>query len=49
MIENLYIFDFELDQEDMKRIKTLDTGKSLCYSQRDPETIKGFCSIKLNI
>ncbi len=28
MIENMDIFDFELDDEDMKRIAELDTGKS---------------------
>lgn len=28
MIENINIFDFELDEEDMERISKLDTGKS---------------------
>ena len=47
MIENINIFDFELTQEDMKKIAALDTGKSLFFSHRDPEQVKRLCSIKI--
>jgi len=42
MIENLDIFDFELSDEDMESIKSLDTGESQFFSHRDPEIIKWF-------
>lgn len=35
MAENLDIFDFELDSEDMGRIATLDTGRSTIYDDQD--------------
>jgi diketogulonate reductase-like aldo/keto reductase len=40
MIENINIFDFELSEEDLESIKTLDTGKSLLFSHRDPAIVK---------
>lgn len=40
MIENLNIFDFELNADDMEQIKTLDTGKSLFFDHRDPAMVK---------
>lgn len=40
MMENISIFDFELDNEDMELIKTLDTGKSLFFDHRDPSIVK---------
>ncbi|MEF2968634.1 aldo/keto reductase [Paenibacillus sp. M1] len=40
IIENFNIFDFELSQEDMEIITTLDTGKSLFFSHNDPEIVK---------
>lgn len=45
MKENLNIFDFELDAEDMQRIEALDTAKSLFFDYMQPETVdmvKGF-------
>lgn len=42
MIENLDIFDFELSDEDMESIKSLNTGESQFFSHRDPEIIKWF-------
>lgn len=38
LIENFDIWDFELRQEDMDAIATLDTGKSVFFDHRDPET-----------
>lgn len=40
MIENINVFDFKLSDEDMKRIQTLDTEKSLLFSHRDPAIVK---------
>jgi diketogulonate reductase-like aldo/keto reductase len=38
--ENFNIFDFELTQEDMKNITTLDTDNSLFFDHRDPAIVK---------
>lgn len=40
MIENFDVFDFELMQEDMDKIVSLDTNESLFFSQGDVETLK---------
>lgn len=42
MIENFDVFDFELSDEDMESIRTLDTVESQFFSHRDPEIIKWF-------
>ncbi|TBL80449.1 aldo/keto reductase [Paenibacillus thalictri] len=49
MIENLNIFNFELNQEDMESIAALDTKQSLFFSHRDPEKVKWLGSRKLDI
>ncbi|MFC5470436.1 aldo/keto reductase [Cohnella suwonensis] len=49
MIENFNIFDFELSQEDMESIATLDTKESLFFSHRDPEMVKWIGTRKLEI
>ncbi|MCM3728827.1 aldo/keto reductase [Neobacillus cucumis] len=49
IIENFNIFDFELTQEDMDTIATLDTKKSLFLSKNDPEVVKQFANWKLDI
>jgi len=36
MAENLAIFDFQLTDDEMKQIGTLDTGASLFFDHRDP-------------
>ena len=41
MTENLDIFDFTLDDEDMRRIAVLDTGKSPIYDDQDLPTVRG--------
>jgi len=40
MIENFDVFDFELDQDDMTRIASIDTGASCFFSHRNPEMVK---------
>ena len=40
IIENFDIFDFEIAQEDMKKIAALDTNTSSFFSHRDPEMVK---------
>jgi 2,5-diketo-D-gluconate reductase A len=47
--ENFNIFDFELSQEDMGKITTLDTKKSLYPQSKDPDTIKWLANRKLEI
>lgn len=42
MKENLNIFDFELSDEDMNKIKELNTGKSLFFSHYDPNMVAWF-------
>lgn len=49
IIENFKIFDFELGQEDMEKIATLDTKKSLFFSHNDPEIVKWISTRKLDI
>lgn len=49
MIENLNIFDFELDLEDMKCIATLETGTSSFFSHRDPNMVKALSEYKVDI
>ena len=39
MAENLDVFDFELTDDEMARIATLDTGASLFFDHRDPEMV----------
>lgn len=45
MIENMNVFDFELSDEDMKRIRSLDTSSSLFFSHYDPKMVKWFDEI----
>jgi len=46
MIQNLDVFDFCLDAEDMAAIEALDTKQSLFFSHYDPETVERLTSLK---
>lgn len=45
MQENINVFDFELTEEDMNSIKTLDTSNSLLFSHNDPNMVEWFDKI----
>jgi 2,5-diketo-D-gluconate reductase A len=47
MRENLDVFDFELTDEEMARIATLDTGESLFFDHRDPAIAAQFAQRRL--
>lgn len=40
MIQNMDVFDFTLDDTDMKAIQALDEGESLFFSHYDPATVE---------
>ncbi len=39
MVENIDVFDFQLTDEQMAQIATLDTGSSLFFDHHDPEIV----------
>ena len=43
--ENFDIYSFELDNDDMKKIETLDTKTSSFFSHQDPGIIEWFCQL----
>ena len=45
MQENINVLDFELTEEDMNSIKTLDTSNSLFFSHSDPNMVEWFDKI----
>ena len=45
MEENFSIFDFALDDGDIKEIEALDTGESLFFSHYDPKTVEWFMTM----
>jgi len=49
MVENLSIFDFQLDSSDLASIATLETGKSSFFSHRDPAMVKWMSERRLDI
>jgi diketogulonate reductase-like aldo/keto reductase len=49
MIENISVFDFELDAEDVAAITTLDTKTSSFFDHRDPEMVKWLGERKLSV
>ena len=48
MAENLNVFDFSLDAEDMERIRTLDTGRSTIYDEMDPNMAINIGQVKIH-
>ncbi|MFH8655188.1 aldo/keto reductase [Streptomyces afghaniensis] len=47
MAENIDVFDFELTDEQMAQIATLDTGSSLFFDHRDPEIVSWLAKRRL--
>ncbi|MBS1488847.1 MAG: aldo/keto reductase [Bacteroidetes bacterium] len=48
MEENFNVFDFQLTDEDMQSIQTLDQNASAFFDHRDPTMVKWLASRKLN-
>lgn len=46
MKENIDIFDFELTDDEMSRIATLDLTRSLFFDHHDANTVKMFMGWK---
>ena len=49
MVENLAVFDFELDGEDLARIVALDQKTSSFFDHRDPAMVKWLGTRKLEV
>jgi len=49
IIENISIFDFEINAEDMELIKTLDTHKSTIFDHHDPASVKAISTAHFDI
>lgn len=49
MAENLDVFDFELTDDEMAAIATLDTGASQFFDHRDPNMVRALSSRTLDI
>lgn len=47
MEQNFNLFDFELSEDDMNKIRSLDMGKSLFIDHRAPDTVDFLVSYKL--
>lgn len=45
MIQNIDVFDFELDEKDMEMLRGLDEGKSLFFSHYDPAIVEMMVSL----
>ncbi|MBU3856267.1 aldo/keto reductase [Bacteroides gallinaceum] len=46
--ENMDVFDFELDADDMATIAKLDTGRSTIFDHRDPACVKMICEAQFD-
>ena len=46
IVENFQIFDFQLDDNDMQQIASLDMKKSLFLDHHDPEIVKWLGTVK---
>jgi 2,5-diketo-D-gluconate reductase A len=49
MLENINVFDFELNAEEMAAIKTLDTKTSRFFDHRNPDMVKWLGERKLDV
>ncbi|GAB4581907.1 MAG: aldo/keto reductase [Anaerolineales bacterium] len=49
MIENISVFDFELDEEDVAAMTMLDTKTSSFFDHRDPKMVKWLGTRKLEV
>lgn len=49
MVENLDVFDFQLDDADLAGIATLETGTSSFFSHRDPAIVKWMSERRLDV
>lgn len=49
MIQNFSVFDFELSDNDMDAINSLDTEKTAFFNHRDPEWVERLSTRKLDI
>jgi len=49
MVENLDIFGFHLDDSDMARVVTLETGESSFFSHWDPAIVKWMSERRLDV
>ncbi len=47
MRENVDVFDFELNENEMAQITTLDTGESLFFDHRDPAIAAQFAQRRI--
>ena len=48
MQENIDVFDFELNDDDMARIAGLDTGATLFFNHDDPEWVSRLNSVRVD-
>ena len=49
MLENIRIFDFDLDADEVAAITTLDTKTSSFFDHRNPEMVKWLGTRKLDV
>lgn len=49
MAENLNVFDFSLDADEMAKIASLETGESSFFSHRDPKIVKWMRERRLDV
>lgn len=49
MQQNLAVFDFELDSDDITTIKSLDTNTSSFFSHRDPAMVEWLTGRKMDV
>ncbi|CAG9221902.1 hypothetical protein BVIET440_50028 [Burkholderia vietnamiensis] len=49
MLETLAVFDFELSDDDMKAVATLETGARSFFSHRDPAIVKWMSERRLDL